>query len=363
MVFVGNHIAYEELLGWLKKDLQQNAKLSYDSVCLVSGASGIGKTTGVIKAVESLNQKLIKIDCTSCINSKDFKDILLKVATSDLIAQLEHTSIERVILIDELEAFVSLDRTFVNSFVNILDSKSFRNIKIIITCSLPDLKFFAKCKIISLYYPKEADIIVFLRNEFPMLSYSTILEIAESCNGNISSAIMTARFEIIGVNNDHVSTIASPDFIPDVAALFTDISKEKTTCILIQDPWLHPLRFHENILCELKQRKGLQILKYNIYFKILTGMCEWDQMMSFFKGKDLLIPTEYVTSLIQTVKVLQNKKNHIPNVNNFTRLFNYLSLKKKNKIALYSHEFPWNTLSNVHRNIIEQPKKSKKFSI
>lgn len=362
--FIGNVRGYNELITWLKREKNPKQKLSYNSFIVIAGSSGIGKTVGIIQALEETGKHLIKIDCNNCMNNKEFKDILVKAISSDLLSQFEGDAggvvQERVILIDELDALVSIDRTFINSLCSLVESNNLSDIKIIITYNLIDYKCLTSFNIIHLRKPDDADILIYMRNKYPEIPCDKLLDIIEKCNGNISSVIM----KIEGFQN------SSLDVTPEICNLYNHLPRSKVVAVLEQDSWLHPLRFHENIINEFNIRKGLQKTKEQCYIKILKGLCEWDRMMYHYKGKihDVYIPLEYVTCLVLLLYAFPLKKKEIVGVNqhqdNFTKMFNYLSLKKKNMISLHTSDFPWENIGNIHKIPYDEKnkKKSKKFS-
>jgi len=356
--FIGNQKGYAELIKWLRREKIPKEKLTYKSFLIINGPSGIGKTIGVEEALRETDKYMIKIDCNNCVNNKEFKDILIKAISSDLLLQFEETnSKERVVLIDELDALVALDRTFINALTSLIESNTLSDIKIIITYNLNDYKCLSNFNIIHLHKPEDADILIYMRSKYPEIPCKELLDLIENCNGNISSIIM----KIEGYNGTSINTI------PEVCNLFTDLSKDKVRLIFQQDPWLHPLRFHENIINEFNIRKGLQKKKEQSYIKILKSLCEWDKMMYHYKNtiSDIALPIEYAASLVLLVYEFPIKKKDSIHTDNFTKLFNYLSLKKKNMIALYSGDFPWENIGNIHKLPFDEKKKkkSKKFSI
>jgi hypothetical protein len=221
---------------------------------------------------------------------------------------------------------------------------------------LQDYKCLSNFNIIKLHKPDDADILIYMRNKYPNIPCDVLLENIEKCSGNISSIIM----KINGYEN------SKNDTVPEICNLYNDLEKSKITSVLDLDPWLHPLRFHENIINEFNIRKGTKKNKEQCYIKILKGLCEWDKMMYHYKGRvsNTAIPLEYVTSLVLLLYTFPLKKKDCIHFDNFTKLFNYLSLRKKNMIALHTGEFPWENIGNIHKLPFDEKKKkkSKKFS-
>ena len=129
-----------------------------------------------------------------------------------------------------------------------------------------------------------------------------------------------------------------------------------------QDPWLHPLRFHENIIHEWTIRKGIYNDKEHAYIDTLQLLCIWDQLMSYCKINDsnMNIAVELSSYIPIYIANFSKKKNAISSMDEFTRMFNYLSLKKKNIVALYANDFPWMTIGSYFKHLYDDKNKTRK---
>jgi len=360
MGFIGNKLYYESLLLWIQKPLETN-KLDVSCLCFIIGNHGIGKTYGIQKAIEKAEYNIAEFHGQ---NYKDFIDFINKKTTCDIVSQIngDHLN-KKVIFIDELESFMLYDRTFLNNLTSLLESKKLPAIKIIIAGSLLEtksaLKISNSCFKLELSVPSESDILLFLKQTYGGKN-GDLLKIAESCDGNISIAITLVN----GLNkkkkkqdtesNKHDKSISINDIynINDIETLHN---------IIDQDRNLHPLRFHENLIKALDQRKGTKEKKAFIYTSYLRTLIEWDIMLFNSKahGNDTNIGTEYILYNMRLLYSIPLKKNSIVVPTEFTKIFNYLSLKKKTAIALYNYEMPF--IGNLHKNIYENM--AKKFSI
>lgn len=156
------------------------------------------------------------------------------------------------------------------------------------------------------------------------------------------------------------ATKAKTDKIPSLVEIYHSMSPKMAFQVFHEDPWLHPLRFHENLPHELKQRKGLHIRKNAAYNHIMYGMCIWDLLMSKNRNEDIQIPLFFISQYLVYLQEFDRKKNAMESQDHFTKMFSHLSLEKKNQITCY-HD-GWEYIGSYHRNLIEGNAKRKKFS-
>jgi len=358
--FIGNNRAYTTLIEWLSTDIQQKGpKLCQACICLVAGGSGVGKTHGVKQAIESVAKNVRIVNKDECTNSKDFKEFLLKHTRSNVMEQFENVAKkETIIFIDDIETLLAVDRSFINNFNALLTASDIKAIRIITTCNISELKVITKNmmydKLIQMDTPSVQSIECFLRSHATCICnvdnvVNTIVdEIAAECDGNISTALNMARMRIQDRDASRTRTSTQTedtshklDYFPEVAKVYNISCRNQLRAIVEQDPWLHPLRFHENIIHEFKTRKGSKASKEQCYITILNGLCEWDQLMAHNKGNSQSVPIEHACSIMQLLTKFPRLKNAPPSMDEFTRMFNYLSLRKKNIINLYDGGFPW----------------------
>ena len=354
-MFIGNLRQYTRLVSWIEKSVESGEILSYKHICIVIGAPGIGKSYGIDKAVKSISKILYRLNDLDCNNSKDFRDLLTKITSSHIVSQIENISNQqKVIWLDDFDSYLIFDRTFLHTLQNILDDEKFPAIKIIISTTSADIKhynkFYTLGSIIKLNIPEIADIILFLRHTYKNLAVRIISQIAETSNGSVSCAIHMANIENRILSNKLIENeenelkesidedtqplneiITTNDNFPELVHLFNEPYNINVGRFLFdQDPWLHPLRFHENVLHELKLRKGLQDSKNKIYIEILKLFCKWDQLMSYAKindGSGMNIAIELIAHVSYLLKDYPKKKNVNSSMDEFTRMFNYLSLR------------------------------------
>lgn len=334
-MFVGNIIQYNEFVTWLA------AESTPENVCVISGSSGCGKTYGINSAATQTSKLVTLFDSTTIVNGRDFKDKLTKSTQSHVLAQFTQTSFrDRLIVIDELDALMVIDRTFMSYLKGISHS-----VKVVVAGTHEAAnKITIPHRRISLNAASEADILLFLKAHYGYKGQKakTLLKAAESCNGNIGLALKcTPKF---GVS----------DAFPDIASVYRNT--EAAHQVFSGDSWLNPLRFHENLIHELKQRTQPRSKprKQDVYSLIMRDFCNWDVLMS----KDVsLLASTYISLAVKRLDALKLKKNPAPVATDFTKMINMLSVRKKAVVALYvgsANAFPWHEITSYEKNFLQR---------
>ena len=381
IMFIGNPQHYSNLVSWIQKPIESGETLHYKHICIVIGDGGIGKSYGIESAAKSTSKILYRLNDLDCNNSKHLRDLLYKITSSHIVSQIEKIeNSQKIIWLDDFDSYIIFDRTFLHTLQDILDNAKIPAIKIIISTTAADVKHYTKFYnmglIIKLKTPDSGDVIVFLRKTFPKVPVKIITRIADLSNGDLSSAKYMIELENSTSSTSKISGLfikKSVDKFPQLLNLFdSDYDINDGRFIFDQDPWLHPLRFHENVLHELNIRQGLQINKNTTYTQILKLFCDWDQLMAYSKINDnhgMHIAIEIISHVPYYLQKFPKKKTAIASMDEFTRMFNYLSLKKKNAVALYIPDFPWITIGSYYKHLyddknklVQKLQKTKKFS-
>lgn len=316
---------------WIYKQISAaiSQAVTGSSICLL-GPSGVGKTHALrtILAARSAELEVLWIDSVNCSNTKDLRDILDKQLKTSLLQQVTAGTKKRIIVIDELETLHQLDRSLF-TILSSIQKHHPNHVIVYVASSLMDKKVNATIPVANVIFFSaftESDICIILKQRYPSRSYQDILSASEKCFGNIAQAI-----HMIEMDQEPAETDEHIGF----DQIFTSKSRADIMKILQEDPWVNPLRYHENMPKVLPHRTRSR----EIYGKLLEVLCNWDTMMQHL---DSDVPIDYFTSFI-----LQHTKNEKPstdNLCNFTKMFSNLSLQKKNEKMMYSRgdqDFPW----------------------
>jgi ATPase family associated with various cellular activities (AAA) len=325
---IGNHHAAHAIEDWVLNATSTNKQyVSHDSCLTILGPSGSGKTHIIRTLARKHNIKLLEI--CDVENAKDLKDQILKVATTHLIENLEQIQYtSKVLLIDNLDIVLSIDRCIASSLTEILHHKSKLPYVPVVLVGSPicerklGTQFINKCRYVTFFPPSATDIFLFLKSRRDGQSLEHLMKVAEDCSGNISNALQQ-------IGNGSKSL--------DKTLVFTDVFSSQNDgdvrTLLEEEPWLNPLRFHENLLRELDQRRGRAEVKQRVYQRILESLTYWDALMP-------VNPSIACEQIIQGIRahlhsLPRKKAASDQGLNEFTKLFSHMSLQKKHERATY----------------------------
>jgi hypothetical protein len=352
----GNHNIYGDILVWLRT-FNYDTKISVNSCVIVAGATSIGKTYSINKIAAHLNYEIIGIDNNNCYNSQFLKDIIQKSTSSSFIQILTNNFQKKVIIIDNFDSLFIADKTINITLLKILLENKLKNIPIICISNNDIIKKIGDIKKLCVLYllstPNKEEITELLSNTTADAAESkadapdaaNISKCCLNCNGNLNKLFR----DINNINNDKLYS-DSVDNSSDINILYSnDFNRQQTKRIIIKDPWMIPLKFHENLIINLNNR-NLPLNKYNEYYKgFMNIMCLYDYYM--FKN-NIEFCVELFASKVYFLSVFQYKKNASlkSNIGNFTKMLSYLSLQKKNIKNNYRiiKGLPQYQISNYH---------------
>jgi DNA polymerase III delta prime subunit len=341
----GNYETYSNILNWLKNfDIISEPKISEKSCIFIAGISCIGKTYSIKKICNHLNYHMINIDSNNCYNSKQLHDIIDKGITSSLLQIITKVSSKKIIIIDNFDALLTCDRTINSKLLSILMEKNYKNTPIICITNYEILKKLGDikkmCTIYELNTPSDKEISKILKkNKIKTSDIKTSNNTLN--NGNIFKVINNISDE-----NDNI------DKIYDMENLYNlNYNKNIISKILQTEPWLIPLRYHENIIIELNNRNIPNIKIKKFYINYITLIINYDILM-YNNITDNAI--EIFTYLIYNLSKLNYKKKQKSTMDNFTKILSYLSLQKKYIKNSYNTDFPLYQISNYHMNLLNK---------
>lgn len=293
--------------------------ISFKSCILIYGNSGIGKTYTIYKICNKLNLNIINITNNNCSSSEEFYDILFKSVT---VNNFIYNNLKKIVIIDNYETILAIDRTINNTLFNILNNKKFKNIGIICIFNKDLLKKIGnikkKCEIIEFEKPSDNYIYNILTIKFPHID--NIKDIIKKSDNNIQQAIFFCENKNY-LEMDNIDTMYNIEYL-----YCNDCKKSIINKILLSDTWLIPLRFHENLPIELNNRKTTILNKNNFYKLFIYDLCIYDLLMNNNILHDAI---DIISMQVYFLSLIPKKKYHISKLENFTKLLSYLSLQKK----------------------------------
>src|SRR5210317_1016208 len=226
--------SYDELVG--NKSLLENCDISIKNInngeiVLLYGHSGVGKTITVKLLTEKYFNEVLWIDTSLCDNGNDILDRIIKfhkwkdivkIFSDFKISDIQNTSIQKkskVIVIDELESFIKIDRSILNTINNEYCNKYSGTFIPIIFIShietankLGNIKDFINIQI-NIPRINDIDMFLFFKKRLPArkIKLDTLMNICESSNGNINIAIKS----VIGIFNTKNKKKVTKDFLND----------------------------------------------------------------------------------------------------------------------------------------------------
>ena len=342
----GNHSIYGDIVRWLR-DFDYETKISPQSCIIVAGPTSIGKSYSIHSINKYLNYEIILIDNNNCYNSQFLKDIICKSTSSSFIQILTNNFQKKVIIIDNFDALFIADKTINITLLKILLENKLKNIPIICISNNDIIKKIGDIKKLCTMYllstPSNEEMTALLMKS----GTGTDTSVAKCClnsNGNLNKLFR----DVDNLNNDHLYS-DNIENASDINILYgTTFNRYQTKRILIKDPWMIPLKFHENLIVNLNNRI-LSLNKYNEYYKsFMLIMCLYDYYM--FKN-NIEFCVELFASKVYYLSLFKYKKNASisSNIGNFTKMLSYLSLQKKNIKNNYNiKKFPLYQISNFH---------------
>jgi hypothetical protein len=343
----GNKEIYASIISWLR-DFNYKKKISTDSCIIVTGKTCVGKTYSINKICNYLNYEIININNNNCFNSEQLNDVIFKSATSSLLQVLTGNIRNKVIVIDNFDCIYISDKTINTTLLKILTDGKIKNIPIIcisnneIIKKIGDIK--KNCKIYDIAVPTKEEVIENINN-MSGHSKKQLGHLYDLSNGN-----MQKIFCDVQRNSDEILYEEHVENDCDINILYLNIfDRNQVIRIINKDPWMIPLKFHENIIIELDNRKISLKNKIEYYKNFIEIMCLYDYYM--FKNNNEACITIFASN-VYYLSLFKYKKGAVSNIGKFTKMLSYLSLQKKNIKQTYKcNNFPLYQVSNYHINL------------
>jgi hypothetical protein len=354
----GNKEIYSNIISWLR-NFNYKERISTDSCIIITGKTCVGKTYSINKICDYLNYEIININNNNCFNSEQLNDVIFKSATSSLLQVLTGNIRNKVIVIDNFDCIYISDKTINTTLLKILTDGKIRNIPIIcisnneIIKKIGDIK--KNCKIYDIIVPTKEEVIDMIDN-----NYNNNHQGVNNSSGHskkqlehlykISNGNMEKIFCDVKRNSDEILYEERVENDCDINILYLNIfDRNQVIRIINKDPWMIPLKFHENIIIELDNRKISLKNKIEYYKNFIESMCLYDYYM--FKNNNEACITIFASN-VYYLSLFKYKKGAVSNIGKFTKMLSYLSLQKKNIKQTYKcNNFPLYQVSNYHINL------------
>lgn len=340
-----------KIVNWIKQQVAEyqivpRKVLSLNNLLFISGNSGVGKTFMVNNICDELDLHKIYITSSNCSSAADLNDLLIKNCTSSMIQVLSNDTRAKLIVIDEFESLVSLDRTMNLTLLNILTTGKYKMVPIICIVSSDIIKKIGnikkKCQIIEIANPTSDEVydilITIYSNKDPII----LQQIANESAANIGQAIEKARADNMYNAVDEKHTIQ--------LLYGTKFDRDKFSQIVASDPWMVPLTYHENLISELGRRKVSIANAKVLYTNFITNMLIVDKLIH---NNAQAVASDIFTSSVYPLTKLPLKKGSVTNIEGFTKMLSYLSLQKKHTKKIFTNsDYPLYQIGSYHTNIM-----------
>jgi len=374
----GNAHAWREVTQWLAREAGSAAPsnvrgtrppIGFGSLLFLVGNSGTGKTHMVQSVCAEADYELVTIHSHNCEGAKDMTDRIVKATSSRLVQAFTGHYRPTVIFIDELDTLIQMDRLALTALADLLQAGELPHAPIIAACPPSCLRklgpFKSRSATVRCHPLGEGDIYLLLksraeRSGAPAPSSADLMRAAESASGNLHVAVRMleelspAAPESAAAGADAAPASASQPFgggtdgEADFRCVFQDPTPAKLADmvrIFSDDPWLHPLRFHENLIKEIGNRKGPAKEKRRVYSALLRALTDWDALM--VAGHTELALDTLASNIHARLSRLPRRVRALvgeDDLQDFTKIFSQISIYKKQERALYAKEpcdFPW----------------------
>ena len=323
------------LLEW-KRAIQSIQK---GQILFISGFSGVGKTLGTKLLVEKeCSYNSLFLDTSISTDGKDVLDRIQKfhnwgdLTTSFQQMVIANTS-NKVIVIDEIESFIKIDRNILNCVLSYTKANKNTHIPIILISHVDVLKKLGDMKNYITTHVKinrleDVDIFLFFKARVPKnkIKLNVLMGIIERSNGNIYSSMLTILNKL--QKNSNQKTI---DYVAEEQKTLQELFQCKNPIIveklLADDDWMNPLKVHENIIKILDRDIYVDFLKKYLYYELWHSKLEDSSTITE-------IHMMYLTHIILEAVRHQNTDGKIDTMD-FSKLLSYISTKKKYKKLMY----------------------------
>lgn len=358
---------FDDLIGH-KKTLQEwkqiVLQLQPGDILFVYGYSGVGKTMGTKKLLEEFQYTPLFLDSQICSDGKEVMDRIQKFHRwMDLGASLQEDTHakKKVIVLDEIESFLKLDRNVLNHIVAYRKQYGTQSIPVIllghvdVSKKLGDMKHHITHSV-RLHRLQDIDIFLFLKKRLPKnkIKLTDLMKLAEDSRGNMYAAILTIQQY---TTKKKQSSVLIHHYIGDEQKTFPELFECKNPHmvdrLLMEDSWMHPLKVHENILKLLSPQNYVFFLKNYLDYEF------WNYQVQDTVLSEVSNPIFFLTHVILMVLHFQGTIEKLDSMD-FSKLLSYISTQKKYRKWAYEKVPPLYPLEDVGMYWVQSIKESGK---
>lgn len=333
-------------------------------IIFISGFSGVGKTLGTRLLMKEFSYNSLFLDTSVSSDGKDVLDRIQKFHNwTDMASsfqQIATNTSKKVIIIDEIESFIKIDRNILNCVLSYTKANKHTHTPVILISHVDVLKKLGDMKNyitahIKINRLEDIDIFLFFKKRIPKnkIKLNELMNIVEQSNGNIYSSMLSILNNVKkGIPNNYVGE--EQKTLQELFECKNPLIVEK---LLADDDWMNPLKVHENIIKILDRDIYVDFLNKYLYYEL------WHSKIDECSATD--IHMIYLTHIILESTRLQNTNGKIDTMD-FSKLLSYISTKKKYKKLIYEKVpdyYPVEDLGLfwIHTHIYNNKKSCKKF--
>ena len=358
--FLYNPEARQKVHDWLEVAA---TLLAWGPACILwlVGPSGIGKASLVKAWAAEHDWELSLLSADNLHNAKEVIDQMAKIVNTQSFASAfanHGARPTRAMLIDDLDVFASVDRGFFGAFADCFKYAHWRPAPCI--CIVPPhlekrVRDLRKGMVIAMPAPAAAEIRTWSGGAAGTVGGKGATGAAYAahlieCNGNMS------YLKFLQENGTPGQVCQVMDRNLGAEALFElpRLPKHVLRRVVLEDPWFHPLRFHENCISEMAKRKGAVKTKLTNYSKIISVFLTWDVLIGPSGGSaashnhamGTTVATDIATELVviaareymggaMVKAAAAGAGSSGGSTLSFTKMLSHLSLQKKHRREQY----------------------------
>jgi hypothetical protein len=329
LYMIGNKDSFKALEERIQ-ELKNNDRI------LLIGPSGIGKTYSIEYLCKKYDWECIILDSLECSSSKELMDRLMKLHRWKDMGQFQETYKKRLLLVDELETLIKMDRNIPSTLIKFWNQQENSMPCIVVGQYEADKKIGELKKRCQYHFYWNAltpnDLFLHFKTTLPKktIDLKILKEICHSVNGSFYAATHAIQQQ---------SSLDSQDTFHRIEDVFKKTSVLDIKTILLEDPWIHPLKIIEN---------ANKIYHIPVYVSFLKDFLFFEQWIYQCSLEDSSMMLDYLSEIIFKYNQTIYKKHIKPSTPmEFTKLLSSISTQKKIHRSIYDKTNPSIPISEI----------------